>query len=101
MNFIAKSQAWLKTLPPGLQTSIYAFETALATAIAAFLYALYMSLTCTKNCAPFDWQNQLHLLWIALAAGAVKLAIDGVKMLGGQGPTQVKPDGTGATGLPG
>lgn len=85
MNFIAKLQDWVKTLPPPIQTVYYSVETAFVVALSVFFVALYGSIQADK---PFDWHAQVHILWLALAGGIVKGVIDLLKAAGGAGPTQ-------------
>lgn len=90
MNFIAKLQAWVKSLPPPLQTLYYSVETAVVIALGAFFVALEAAIASDKL-SSFDWHGQLHLLWLALAGALVKAAIDLLKSAGGEPPTQEPP----------
>jgi len=81
-----KLQDWFKSLPPGVQSLLYAVETGVIAALVLFLGSLYVALTSKAGLAGFDWQGQLGALEAGAAAAVVKAILDFFK---GNPPAQI------------
>ncbi len=77
--------AWVKALPPGVQSLIYAVETGATTALVIFLGSLYTALGSPTGLDGFNWHGQLVTLELGVAAAVVKALLDFLK---GAPPTQ-------------
>lgn len=79
MNPINKLHAWVKTLPPALQTAYYAIETAVIAGLAIFLGTLYAYYSAHSSFAGFDWSGQIHTLQASVVTAILKAAWDLLK----------------------
>lgn len=77
---------WFKSLPPAVQSLLYAIETGAAAALALFLASFYSALSSPSGLAGFDWHGQLTSLEMGVVAAIVKALLD---MLKGAPPTQL------------
>lgn len=76
---LATFQRWVKSLPPAVQTTIYAVETGVAAALSLFLISLYSAVTSAQGLAGFDWKGQLMTLAMGALAALLKALIDLLK----------------------
>ena len=87
MLILAGYQDWLKTLPPNIQTLLYAIEAGVVTALIVFLSSLYAAFNTPQGLSGFNWHTQLNTLGLAVGAAVIKALID---LLKGAPPSQQK-----------
>lgn len=83
---LEKYQAWFKTLPPALQSCLYAIESGLAAAVGVFLWAVYTATQTPAGLDGFNWAVQIRALEVGAIAAVTKALFDFLK---GSPPSQV------------
>lgn len=89
---MSKLHAWVKTLPPALQSLYYSVEAAVISALVLFLTAFVGYLQSHGSYAGFDWHGQLLTLQLSVSIGVGKAVLDALK--GYAPPTTGQKDGT-------